>query len=113
MTEREPRLCSICGEPMPEEERMFKYHGFSGPCPKPPLPPAPRDDFIPTRPFDPKNIPPNEPVFMLRAQDALAADLVELWALRAKAAGCYNDKVRSAFAIAEEMRRWPTRKEPD
>jgi len=23
---------------MPEGEQMFKYHGLSGPCPKPPLP---------------------------------------------------------------------------
>lgn len=30
--------CEICGEPMPEGEDMFKFHGYSGPCPKPPLP---------------------------------------------------------------------------
>lgn len=30
--------CELCGEPMPEGEEMFKYHGYSGPCPKPPLP---------------------------------------------------------------------------
>lgn len=30
--------CEICGEPMPDGEEMFKFHGFSGPCPKPPLP---------------------------------------------------------------------------
>ncbi len=30
--------CGLCGEPMPEGETMFKYHGFSGPCPAPPLP---------------------------------------------------------------------------
>lgn len=30
--------CALCGEPMPAGEEMFKYHGFSGPCPKPPLP---------------------------------------------------------------------------
>ena len=30
--------CGLCGEPMPEGEEMFKYHGYSGPCPKPPLP---------------------------------------------------------------------------
>jgi hypothetical protein len=30
--------CELCGEPMPEGETMFKYHGYSGPCPKPPLP---------------------------------------------------------------------------
>lgn len=29
--------CEICGEPMPEGETMFKFHGYSGPCPKPPL----------------------------------------------------------------------------
>jgi hypothetical protein len=29
--------CELCGEPMPEGEEMFKYHGYSGPCPKPPL----------------------------------------------------------------------------
>lgn len=30
--------CDLCGEPMPEGESMFKFHGYSGPCPKPPLP---------------------------------------------------------------------------
>jgi hypothetical protein len=33
--------CTLCGEPMPPGEEMFKYHGYSGPCPKPPL----EDDF--------------------------------------------------------------------
>jgi len=28
--------CALCGEPMPDGETMFKYHGYSGPCPKPP-----------------------------------------------------------------------------
>ena len=31
-------LCTVCGEPMSESESMFKFHGYSGPCPKPPLP---------------------------------------------------------------------------
>lgn len=31
-------LCQLCGEPMPTGEEVFNYHGFSGPCPKPPLP---------------------------------------------------------------------------
>lgn len=26
--------CQLCGEPMPEGEEMFKFHGYSGPCPK-------------------------------------------------------------------------------
>ena len=30
--------CQICGEPMPAGEEMFNYHGYSGDCPKPPLP---------------------------------------------------------------------------
>jgi hypothetical protein len=30
--------CEICGEPMPVGEEMFKFHGYSGDCPKPPLP---------------------------------------------------------------------------
>lgn len=36
--------CELCGEPMPEGESMFKYHGYSGPCPKPPLPRASPQD---------------------------------------------------------------------
>lgn len=31
-------LCTVCGEPMPEGEEMFKFHGYSCDCPKPPLP---------------------------------------------------------------------------
>ena len=30
--------CELCGEPMPPGEEMFKFHGYTGPCPKPPLP---------------------------------------------------------------------------
>ena len=37
-SEEEQALCELCGEPMPAGEEMFKYHGFSGPCPKPPKP---------------------------------------------------------------------------
>ncbi len=33
-----PPKCELCGEPMPLGEEMFKYHGYSGPCPKPPMP---------------------------------------------------------------------------
>lgn len=29
--------CGLCGDPMPKGEEMFKYHGYSGPCQKPPL----------------------------------------------------------------------------
>lgn len=29
--------CELCGEPMTPGEEMFKFHGHSGNCPKPPL----------------------------------------------------------------------------
>ena len=34
-THNKERCCELCGEPMPKGEEMFKYHGYSGPCPKP------------------------------------------------------------------------------
>lgn len=34
-------LCELCGAPMPPGEEMFKFHGYSGPCPT--LAPAPRE----------------------------------------------------------------------
>jgi hypothetical protein len=30
-------ICQLCGEPMPEGEEVFNYHGYSGPCPVAPL----------------------------------------------------------------------------
>lgn len=39
----EQNLCEICGQPMPEGEEMFMYHGYSGDCPKPPLPSPPKE----------------------------------------------------------------------
>ena len=34
--------CGLCGELMPPGEEMFRFHGYSGPCPKPALqPPCP------------------------------------------------------------------------
>lgn len=33
--EKPDGYCKICGEPMPSGEEMFKFHGYSGPCPKP------------------------------------------------------------------------------
>lgn len=34
-------VCEICGQPMPKGEEMLKYHGYSGPCPKPATNPEP------------------------------------------------------------------------
>ena len=57
---------------------------------------------------------PGEPYFVLRAQDRLAPELVEAWAVEAKLNGCPPAKVVEARAIAKAMRRWPGRKKtPD
>lgn len=55
----------------------------------------------------------DEPVFILRAQDMLAADLVDNWATQANLVGCPWDKVREARELAQQMREWPQRKNPD
>jgi hypothetical protein len=61
----------------------------------------------------------DEPVFLLRAQDCHAADLVERWAVWVAnsvphAGGkAIADKAGEAVAIADQMRRWPIRKNPD
>lgn len=56
---------------------------------------------------------PNEPIFILRGQDMIAADAVEWWANHASLNGVHPDKVREARDLAEEMRTWPKQKLPD
>lgn len=46
--------CEICGEPMPEGEEMFKYHGYSGRCPKPPLKKVELDPAAQPQPTEPR-----------------------------------------------------------
>lgn len=60
-----------------------------------------------------EKVPHDEPVFILRAQDNHAADLVEKWAHFARVSGAPEDKVREALQIAQEMRDWPVHKFPD
>jgi hypothetical protein len=61
----------------------------------------------------------DEPVFILRAQDNLAADLVDTWAIQASVAvpsvggSDLGHKVGEARMIAEMMRNWPIKKNPD
>lgn len=33
MTTETKAICELCGHPMPDDEQMFKFHGYSGPCP--------------------------------------------------------------------------------
>ena len=55
----------------------------------------------------------DEPFFVLRAQDCLAAALVEEWANRAHYAGVADDIVSKAHMQARFMRQWPKKKIPD
>jgi hypothetical protein len=55
---------------------------------------------------------PDEPVFVLRGQDALAGDLVRAWADKAKEHGAAPGKVREARALAAQMDKWKPRKFP-
>jgi hypothetical protein len=61
----------------------------------------------------------DEPVFLLRAQDNLSDEMVDLWATRASllvpvvGSEATGHKVQDARATAEAMRSWPIRKNPD
>lgn len=60
-----------------------------------------------------QKVGPDEPIFVLRAQDSLAANIVRAWADRASANGCRAEKVEEALAIADAMDAWPVHKMPD
>jgi hypothetical protein len=61
----------------------------------------------------------DEPVFLLRAQDCLAANLVDTWVIQMSvgvpAVGGRDmaHKVSEAREIADQMRLWPVHKTPD
>jgi len=48
----------------------------------------------------------DEPLFVLRAQDDLAPEVVQLWALNATMRGATKDKVEAARECARAMREW-------
>ena len=54
-----------------------------------------------------------EPIFVLRAQDRLAAAVVRFWADEAEKAGSNAAKITEAREVAAAMEQWPTRKVPD
>jgi hypothetical protein len=63
---------------------------------------------------------PDEPVFVLRAQDIYAAMTVRWWAGRLLNAASHvanrsasHAKAMEALALADEMDKWPNRKVPD
>jgi hypothetical protein len=58
----------------------------------------------------------DEPIFVLRAQDTLAPELVREWADRAEDAGTPSEKVEEARDLARQMEDWQaanTSKVPD
>jgi len=53
----------------------------------------------------------DEPIFVLRANDALAAGVVDYWANQAEGTRLHEDyKIKGARELAQEMRRWRTDK---
>jgi hypothetical protein len=55
----------------------------------------------------------DEPIFVLRAQDVHAAELVLKWATWTRAGTTPEHKVDEAFRISEAMSEWHTHKQPD
>lgn len=58
-------------------------------------------------------IPDNEPVFLLRGQDKLAAIVLRYYARLAITAGCQSDLICATLRQADEMALWHTQKIPD
>lgn len=64
-----------------------------------------RSDYDPIQ--DPTgHIPPDEPVFLLRARDQFAPAVVETWAALVAAAGGDSDMCLRVLAWSDVMRRW-------
>jgi chaperonin GroEL (HSP60 family) len=60
-----------------------------------------------------KKVPDAEPLFVLRAQDKLAAGVVKFYASQYKRATGDEEGTASILAQAEAMEKWPTKKLPD
>lgn len=58
-------------------------------------------------------IPEDEPVFLLRAQDKVAADVVRIWAILHRSAGGHAALSSMANNHAERMDKWPKKKSAD
>lgn len=78
--------CELCGEPMPEGETMFKFHGYSGPCPKPPL----------QRPNMPKIQPSSDAEWRAYYEDKCRQQMSELAAA--------NEKIKQAERERDEVK---------
>lgn len=102
----EKALCQLCGEPMPEGEEMFNYHGYSGPCPKPPLvsqaaPPPSEKIAKMKRDYDNAH-ETDLPLYRLLAFDAITMAS----ALEAQIAALTNALAGEGIAEEHERLRW-------
>lgn len=59
-----------------------------------------------------KQFPPEEPVFILRAQDVFAADTLGFYAEQLRKNGM-EKQGREVLSIAKLFRAWPRKKKPD
>jgi len=57
-------------------------------------------------------VAPDEPIFVLRAQDSSAPEIVLEWCKR-NMNNISDVKFNEAVACADAMRKWPKRKSPD
>jgi hypothetical protein len=55
----------------------------------------------------------NEPLFLIRGQDKIGADVVRYWADLAESRGASADIVAAARTQAARMEAWPIKKTPD
>ncbi len=58
------------------------------------------------------DLPDNEPLFVLRAQDRFAAGLVRRWVQICAEAGTPDSKLTEAMRLADAMDRWPVKQTP-
>lgn len=71
-----------------------------------------REDY--NRIQDPEGlIPEDEPVFLIRGQDKVGAQVVEVWAMAARAVGASEEICTRARHHAQRMREWHKHKVPD
>lgn len=59
-----------------------------------------------------KKAAPDEPLFVLRAQDASAPYIVMEW-IKDNFENVPEEKLREAFELALKMKKWPNRKSAD
>lgn len=58
------------------------------------------------------SLPPEEPLFVLRARDLIAEKVVRVWIALAEAEGCPDEKLAEAKALAQKVRDWPVKQYP-